>query len=200
MPAAIGPLIEEELNVKTVLTNNDASSLATISFKANFKKLGPRVGRDMKVVAQQISNLEQDAWHALTQGETITIGDYAIDMEDVLVQQTPKNDVVIETLGALSVALDHDLDEALKLEGSAREVVSRLQKMRKESGLAITDRIALTVYTSDVQLNAALEEFESYISDEVLASTLERSSVAIEAFEINIDGARLDVRMETVSS
>lgn len=191
-------LIKEELNVKAVLSRSDASSLASISFKANFKRLGPRVGRDMKVVAQGIANLDDQAWQSLTTGATIDIGGHDVQMEDVMVQQTPKNDVVIETLGALSIALDHDLDDALKLEGTAREVVSKLQKMRKETGLAITDRIELTVHTVDPHLDAALAAFENYIADEVLASNLMRSKPGSDATLLNVDGADLSVRMETV--
>ena len=115
-----------------------------------------------------------------------------------MVQQTPKNDVVIETLGALSIALDHDLDDALKLEGTAREVVSKLQKMRKETGLAITDRIELTVHTVDPHLDAALAAFENYIADEVLASNLMRSKPGSDATLLDVDGADLSVSMETI--
>ena len=103
-------------------------------------------------------------------------------------------------MGALSVALDHDLDEALVLEGTAREVVSKLQKLRKESGLAITDRIKLTVHTTDAQLRTALNTFGHYIAEEVLAEDLVDSGERIDGVELNIDGADLSVSVETVNA
>ncbi|MGB0647251.1 MAG: DUF5915 domain-containing protein, partial [Bradymonadia bacterium] len=196
---AYASLIEEELNVKSVLLQSNATALADISFKANFKRLGPKVGRDMKAVAQAISTLSFDDWTEIANGQPATLGGHMVEVDDILVNQTPKEDVVIETKDALSVALDHRLNESLIQEGLAREVVSKLQRMRKEIGLDITDRISLSVVCDNVELRQALVTFEDYIKDEVLADQFEFDSTHSDSALIEIDGKTLQVLMRKLS-
>ena len=125
------------------MLQSNATALADIGSKP-FKRLGPKVGRDMKAVAQAISTLSFDDWTEISNGQPAVLGGHTVEVDDILVNQTPKADVVIETKDALSVALDHRLNESLIQEGLAREVVSKLQRMRKEIGLNITDRISLS--------------------------------------------------------
>jgi isoleucyl-tRNA synthetase len=192
---AYASLIQEELNVKSVLIESNAQALATMSFKANFKRLGPKVGRDMKGVAQAIGALTQAEWALIAAGEPRQLGGHSVEMDDILVTQTPKNDVVIETRNALSVALDHQLNDALKMEGLAREFVSRLQRMRKEIGLDITDRIVLDFSTSDSELAHAISIFDRYICDEVLADQLNASEGVEHSARLEIESYALTVTM-----
>ena len=196
---AYASLIEEELNVKSVMLQSNATALADISFKANFKRLGPKVGRDMKAVAQAISTLSFDDWTEISNGQPAVLGGHTVEVDDILVNQTPKADVVIETKDALSVALDHRLNESLIQEGLAREVVSKLQRMRKEIGLNITDRISLSFLCDNAELRQALATFKDYIQDEVLADEFEVDASDRDGVVIEIDDKVLQVVMRKIS-
>ncbi len=181
-------LVAEELNVKEVHARADDADLCTLEFKANFKTLGRRLGKRMKEGAALIQGLDRDAWAALQAGGPLTIADEPITTADVLVQRKAKGDVVIETDGPLTVALDTELDATLRGEGLAREVTSRVQRLRKETGLAVTDRIALTLATDDTELSAALDARRDYISGEVLATTLIIEAGAAGEHPLDVEG------------
>jgi isoleucyl-tRNA synthetase len=165
-------LIAEELNVKEVVVREDDADLATLSFKANFKTLGRRLGPKMKEAASQIAGFSADHWAALSSGGSVEVAGEEITAEDVMVQRQPKGDVVIEVDGALTLALDHLLDDELIHEGWAREMTSRLQRIRKDAGFQVTDRIALEIGVTDAALKDALTTHQANIAEEVLATTV----------------------------
>jgi isoleucyl-tRNA synthetase len=180
-------LVCEELNVKELRVEADADQLATVSFKANFKRMGRRYGKQMKEAATLVEALTSAQWRTLREGGTVEILGEPITAEDVEVRTEPRGDVVIETQGPLTVALDTELDEALRREGVARELVSHLQRCRKEAGLEVTDRIAVTIETEDAELCQAVEHERAWIADEVLAVRLELGKVA-EGVPVDVDG------------
>ena len=180
-------LLADELNVKSVVVTGDDASLCTLSFKANFKTLGPRMGPRMKEAASAIGGLDRAAFEALRAGGTLEVAGATIDIQDVLVTRAARGDVVLEASGPLTVALDTTLDDALVAEGLSREVTSRVQKARKDQGFEVTDRIALVVYTDDAALRAALEAHGAAVAEEVLAATLR-----VEAGEGPADATPLD--------
>jgi isoleucyl-tRNA synthetase len=179
--------IAEELNVKGVEVVADDEGLATLSFKADFKRLGKRMGPKMKEAAAAIGALSREQWHVLAEGGSIEVAGEAITAEDVMVTRTPRGDVVILTEGGVTVALDTELDDALVAEGLVREVQSRLQRMRKDAGLEVTDRIAVILATDDALLRAALEAHQGAIAEEVLAETLVISAGFIDGEALDID-------------
>ena len=191
-------IICEELNVKALSLQTDVSALATIKIKPNFKTLGRRFGKNMKTAAQEIGTLGADALNELQAGGTITICDEPISLEDVMVSQEAKGDMVVETAGALTVALDTQLTEALEQEGLVREVISRLQKHRKDSGMEITDRVNVTLRTDSSNLANAVGRFDLHIKEEVLALQLEVNH-SQDGFSddatIDIDGTALLIEM-----
>ena len=164
--------ILEELNVKAVRVCAHDDDLATLSFKANFKRLGGRFGKEMKTAAAAIAELTDDQWHLLRDGGQIEVLGQPVTAEDVLVQRTPKGDVVIETDGPLTVALETDVDEALLQEGLVREITSRIQKVRKTLGLEVTDRVKLTLITQSPRLHKALGDHHITVAMEVQANSL----------------------------
>ena len=103
----------EELNIKSVQLVTDNQELSTLSFKANFKTLGRRLGKRMKEAAQLIQNFNREQWNILQAGGSVEVADEAITSEDVLVTHHAKEGVVLEVEDALTVALDTQLDEAL---------------------------------------------------------------------------------------
>ena len=184
-------LICEELNVKDLATRSSDTDLAALSFKANFKRLGRRYGRQMRDAAAAISQLGAADWQSMCDGGTVDVLGQPITAEDVMVTRTPKGDVVIETEGPLTVALDTELDDVLRSEGLAREVTSRVQRLRKETGLSVTDRIALVLITEDAGLSAALDTHGEAIAAEVLATSIRRDGAA--AHEADLDGVSLKI-------
>ncbi len=166
-------LIAEELNVKDVRIKDSDADLTTLSFKANFKTLGRRYGKNMKAAAQAISELTRDIWQKLSEGEGVVILDQEIQAEDVMVRRTAKADVVIETHEALVIALDTELTSELIAEGHAREATRRIQQYRKDSGLEISDRIHLTLFAQEEILANALNVHSERIAVDVLAVSVE---------------------------
>ncbi len=184
-------LICEELNVKGLATRANDDDLADISFKANFKRLCRRFGPRMRDAAAAIEALTGADWQAMQGGGAVEVLGEAITAEDVLVTRTPKGDVVIETQGAMTVALDTELDAALRSEGLAREVTSRVQRLRKDTGLEVTDRISLVLLTDDADLLDALSAHSAAIADEVLAVAVSLSGEAEHV--VDLDGISLSI-------
>jgi isoleucyl-tRNA synthetase len=152
-------LIEDELNVKSVVFIADETELCNVSFKANFKTLGKKCGPKMKAVAAAI---------AAAKAIPAEIEGVAIAEEDVLVTRTPKEGLVVASEGAVVVGLETSLTPELVAEGLAREFVSHVQAMRKEADFEVTQRIAVAV-KSDAEVRAALEAHLKYVKNEILA-------------------------------
>lgn len=189
--------ITDELNLKDVEVVEDDHDLATLSFKPNFRALGPRFGKQMKAVAKFVAGLTTEQWDTLRDGgalRPLDDVDEPIRADDLLVQRTPRGEVIIETAGALTVALDTHLDEGLIREGLVREVTSRVQRLRKETGLAVTDRIRLTFFC-DGELNAALQAHAGAVAEEVLATAVgfNEADLPADAAELDVEGHRLHV-------
>ena len=170
-------LLLEELNIKSVERVTHDQDLSSLSFKANFKTLGRRLGKAMKEAAQQIQDFTRSEWDRLQAGETIEVVGELISLEDVLVTHHAKEGVVLEVEDALTVALDTQLDDDLVREGHAREVISRCQKMRKSAGLEISDRVELIVCVDQGGLADALAVFSDEIESELLAVSTETRSL-----------------------
>jgi isoleucyl-tRNA synthetase len=165
-------LVQDELNVREVVLVAEGHDLASVTCKANFKTLGKRFGKDMKSAAAVIEAFGASELATLEAGGSVEVLDQAVTPEDVVIRRESKGSLVIEVEGALIVAFDTEVDDALLAEGLAREVVSMLQKLRKETGLAVADRIVATVTTDDPVLTGALRAHEAWVRGEVLATEL----------------------------
>jgi isoleucyl-tRNA synthetase len=164
-------LIADELNIKEIVLVEDESELSDVSYKPNFKTLGPRFGKQMKDVATRIGQLSSEEIQELRSGHKISFRGGEFGIEDLLVQRTERDDLVVAIENNLAVGLDVHLDNDLVAEGTAREFVNRVQNMRKESGLQVSDRIRLGV-TGDKELEEAIEALGDYVSGETLAEEL----------------------------
>jgi len=163
----------EELNIKGWGSRDtDDGQLCSLKAKANFKTLGRRLGKRMKAGAAAIEALEPEVIAALraggsveleVEGEALTLG-----QEDVLVSVETRADFDVETDGNLVVFLDTELDDALRQEGLAREVIGRVNRLRKEAGLAVEQRISLRLGAEDGLLGGALEVHAGLIAEETL--------------------------------
>lgn len=165
-------LVADELNVKEVIVVKNDAALASLSFKANFKTLGKKLGPRMKAAAAVIEQLSREQWSILEEGGAVVVEGADITRDDVLVTRTASGEVVLMTEGPLTVALDTRLSDTLVDEGLVREVTSKLQQLRRDGGFAVTDRIEVRYATSSDRLRAVMEAFRAEIADEVLARRL----------------------------
>ena len=168
-------LIRSEVNVKEVELMKDASGILVKKIKPNFKTIGPKYGRYMKAIATMISGWkkedieaveQQNGWKGEVNGDRVelVLEDFLITTEDI-----PGWLVAVDN--HLTVALDITLTDDLKQEGVARELVNRIQNLRKESGLDVTDRININFATND-KIKSAIENYGGYLKREVLADKL----------------------------
>ncbi len=198
-------IVCDELNVKTIAFDDNEGHLANLEAKADFRKLGPRFGKRMKSVAGCIRVLSQSQIEALLAGQTMTLEDgegdpFPIGLEDVVIERTPKPGLVVAAEDNLVVALVTDLTPELEQEGLAREFMSKIQNLRKETGLEVTQRIRLRVHTNEAALQQALEKYAAVIQEEVLARSLqvEASREEQETTELDINGLICCVRLACV--
>ena len=187
-------LIADELNVKAVEASDSGRGLVTLSAKANFRSLGPRLGARTAEVAALVAALGDTEIEQLLKGETIEVGGIALSSEEVVIDRIATDGVVVAASGDLAVTLDLTSSPALESEGIAREVVSRIQQLRRAMGLAVSDRIEVRWATDDSQLVSAIEEYSEYVSGEVLATVFERAAV-VAGVRFDIDGTTLDVEV-----
>ncbi len=193
-------IIAEELNVKEVGFIADETELVTRSVKANFKTLGPRLGKNMKeaaskiavLTAHEVSALLKDAKlvFALSSGEGVEI-----TPEDVVVQREEKQGLTVANDSELTVGLDTFLDDSLRKEGLAREFVSRTQNLRKEIGLDVSDRIELA-FSGDKQLAEAVAAHREYIMNETLAVSLAEKSLPETCPEAEVGDLRCRIEIK----
>jgi isoleucyl-tRNA synthetase len=166
------PLLESELNVKQVELATSADALVTLEAKPNFRSLGKKFGKATPLAAKAVTALSADALRAFERGEPIAISvgneSRTLDPEDVTIVRRASGDFVVEESAGYFAAIDPTVTAELRAEGLARELVSRVQRMRKEAGLAVSDRIVLTV-TGDETVRRMVNAHRDWIAAEVLA-------------------------------
>jgi len=185
------PILQGELNVKEVHVSGDEEELVDFSAKANFKTLGPRLGKLVKQVAPKIASFGIREIKELLAGRSVMVeadgGRVEIGPDDVSIRRHQKPGLVVENEGTLTVALDTQLTPELVAEGLAREFVNKVQNMRKEAGFEITDRIAVT-FSGPAEVTEAVERHREYVAGEILADRLEPADGEIpggKAWELN---------------
>jgi isoleucyl-tRNA synthetase len=177
-------LIADELNVGRVDVHDDEAGLVDLEAKADFKALGPRYGKDMKRVAALIASLDHGTIADLLDGSTYGSEGIVLDASDIVVSRIPREGTVVASEGSISVALDTEISEALAVEGMARELVNRVQGLRRQFDLAVTDRIDVLWASTDESVSAAFDTHRDMIAAEVLAETLTEESNEGEIFTI----------------
>ncbi|MGA2762845.1 MAG: isoleucine--tRNA ligase [Spirochaetia bacterium] len=165
-------IIREELNVKNVIFRENEDELVEYRAKANFRVLGKQLGKDMKAAAESIGSLGLAQIHELLAGRTITLEvdgrQFPLTPEGVEIQRLEKENLRVINDGSLTAALDPELSPELIEEGMVRDLVRGIQNLRKERGLDVSDRIALTLSGSDALRNAA-ENHRDHVLSETLA-------------------------------
>ncbi|WP_054558541.1 isoleucine--tRNA ligase [Croceitalea dokdonensis] len=187
---AVADLIKSEVNVKTIELMDDASDILVKQIKPNFKVLGPKFGKEMKTIAQAINGLNQEDIQKIEQEGELTVElntkSIILQLSDVEISSQDIEGWLVASSGPLTVALDITIDENLKNEGIARELVNRIQNLRKDSGLEVTDKIDLSIQKDGIIENAIANN-ETYLKSETLTAELTYKDSLEEGTEIAFD-------------
>jgi isoleucyl-tRNA synthetase len=200
---SVKDIILSEVNVKAIEYVDDASGILIKKIKPNFKKLGKEYGPKMKEITSAINKLEQKDISELEQNKdlslklgtstvNITLEDVEISSEDI-----PGWSVVNE--GNLTVALDIQVTEELKQEGIARDLVNRVQNLRKEMGLDVQDKIALSIEKNNELVNKSLENYQNYICSETQATHLRLIDNLENGTVLEMDDFQLRIKVEELN-
>ncbi|MGQ0714042.1 MAG: isoleucine--tRNA ligase [Gemmatimonadaceae bacterium] len=200
------PLLAAELNVKRVEFAETGDALVRLEAKANFRSLGRRFGKATPLAAQAVTALTSDALAAFERGEPVAVSlngeSHVLTADDLTVVRRATGGLVVKEEAGFFAAIDPAITMELRQEGVARELVSRIQRMRKEAGFAVSDRIVVHV-TGDAETETTVQAFREYICGEVLArelivgGTLPNNSNVTQSLEL--DGLQARVALTRVS-
>jgi len=195
----LGPLegyFRSELNVRKITYRHDEDSFVSVTVKPNSKVLGPRVGKKMKELSKAIAQLQFEDILNLDSGKKINLCEVEIGSEDVLIYRTPvKGQHPSASSNNIIIALDTSIERDQELEGLAREVVSRIQKLRKDSRLNLDDRIRLQIKANG-DIAEAIESNKAYIQDQTLAEELALGDISFKAaqdFEVEKQSVKIGI-------
>jgi isoleucyl-tRNA synthetase len=187
---AISDLIKAEVNVKEIELLDDASGVLVKQIKPNFKALGPRFGKDMGLISKEIQALSPEQINILDKEGSLTLDisgkTISLSLEDVEISSQDIPGWLVANANGITVALDITLTDELKNEGIARELVNRIQNIRKDSGFEVTDKIKIQLQHNEV-LEKAVATNEAYIKSETLTESLVFVSTIENGTEIEFD-------------
>ena len=199
---AVKQLILNEVNVKDMKFVDNTAGILVKRIKPDFKKLGPRYGKIMKALAAAIQQMSQEDINAFEKAGTFTL---QVDGQDAVLERTDveiiSEDIpgwLVANEGRLTVALDITVTEELKKEGLARELVNRIQNLRKSSGFDITDKVNITIASSP-EMDGAVTAYKDYITSQVLANSLTITTEPIaDATVLDFEDFTLPVKVEKI--
>ena len=190
-------LILDEVNVKEMVFVEDGDGMLVKKVKCNFRVMGKKFGKQMKSVSQAVADMSQEQIAELEKQGQVTLavdgGDALIELADVEIISEDIPGWTVMNEGALTVALDITITPELKNEAMAREIIKRIQGIRKDSGFEITDRIEVTIAPTP-EISAAIDSYKEYISSQVLANSLQTGEVS-DGLEIEIDGVKSAIKV-----
>ncbi|MEM9685491.1 MAG: isoleucine--tRNA ligase [Bacteroidota bacterium] len=187
---AVAALIRSEVNIKEIELIDDASGILVKQTKPNFKVLGPRFGKDIGLISNIIRNFNQEDIRNLEKNKAIAIAvngkNSILGIDDVEITSQDIEGWLVASSGELTVALDITITDTLKKEGIARELVNRIQNLRKDSGLDVTDKITIKLQKDGLTEQAVLDNL-AYIKNETLATALHFEDDIEEGVNITFD-------------
>jgi isoleucyl-tRNA synthetase len=195
---AVKSLIMSEVNVKEIKFVDGAAGVLVKRVKCDFKKLGPKFGNQMKNVAAAVSEMSQEAIIELEKTGRYALqidgNEAVIEVNDVEIISEDIPGWLVANEGNLTVALDVTVTEELRREGIARELVNRIQNIRKSSGFEITDKIQISL-SKNANTDEAVQQYNEYICNQVLATSLELADTVEGGTELNFDDFNLYVNV-----
>jgi isoleucyl-tRNA synthetase len=202
LSAELLAVLRDELNVKEVRFLHGTNELVELRAQPNFRVIGKRFGERTQQAARSIRALGTEQLQEFRQGGSLVIevdGEtFPLNTEEFEIVEEARGDLVVESDQGYTVALDRTIDEALRLEGIARELVNRIQRLRRETGLQVSDRIRLGVY-GDSDVRHAVAGHKDYIAGETLAVEILTGEEPADArgpvHEVELDGKRVRMTM-----
>ena len=195
---AVKDLIMSEVNVKEIHFEEGASGILVKKVKCDFKKLGPKFGKQMKAVAAAVAEMSQEAIAELEKNGRYTFvldgAEAVVEAADVEIFSEDIPGWLVANEGTLTVALEVTVTEELKREGIARELVNRIQNIRKSSAFEITDKITI-VLSRNSNSDDAVNEYNTYICNQVLATSLVLADEVTDGTELNFDDFNLYIKV-----
>jgi isoleucyl-tRNA synthetase len=193
---AVSDLIKAEVNVKEIEILDDASGVLVKQIKPNFKALGPRFGKDMGLISKEIQNFTAEQINEIDSKGSLTLDisgkSIILSSEDVEITSQDIPGWLVASSNGITVALDITLTEELTNEGIARELVNRIQNIRKDSGFEVTDKIKVAIQKNGI-LETAIMSNISYIKSETLTETLVFEEQLNDGIEIEFDDIKTKI-------
>jgi isoleucyl-tRNA synthetase len=187
---AVSDLIKSEVNVKEIELIDEESGILVKQIKPDFKKLGPRFGKDMKGIAAVIQQFGQEEISTLEKDHEISVSfnekNVKLTLSDVVISSQDIEGWLVANADGITVALDVTISDTLRNEGIARELVNRIQNLRKDSGFEVTDRVEVTLQNNE-NLKTAVSQNIAYIKQETLTEVLEFEAEVENGIEIAFD-------------
>jgi isoleucyl-tRNA synthetase len=200
----LSPLLAGELNIKKIEFITSAADLVTLKARPNFRSLGKKFGKDTPLAAEAVQALTGEALRDFEAGRPlyVSVGNdsHQLSAEDLTIVRSASGDMVVKEEAGYFAALDPTVSHELRLEGLARELVSRIQRLRKELGFAVSDRITLFI-GGGAEIQEAVKAFQKWIADEVLAVKLvvgDRIDGTHATHTFDLDGQNVEVALERV--
>ena len=196
----IADLVKAEVNVKElqVVTDEDNAVKLVKKIKPNFKTLGKKYGKQMKEIASIVNAFSQDQIAEIERNGQILLplesGEVVVEIADVEIATEDMPGWLVANEGTLTIALDIEVTESLRQEGIARELVNRIQNIRKSSGFEITDKIAIEIESNE-EINDAINAFSQYISSQVLATSITIVDSLADATELDFEDFVVKVKV-----
>ena len=197
------PVLAAELNIKAIDLATSADALVTLEAKPNFRALGKKFGKKTPLAAEAVSRFTSEHLRQFEQGGELVVtvdGEtHGLALDELTIIRRASGALVVQEQHGFFAAIDPTITAELRAEGVAREVISRVQRMRKEAGLAVSDRIRLWV-AGDAPVRAAAETHRAWIADEVLATTLvtgepQHEDNTLARQTADLDGIRADLAL-----
>jgi isoleucyl-tRNA synthetase len=196
---AVANLIIAEVNVKEIELIDDASGILVKNIKPNFKVLGPKFGKNMRLVVAEVQKLDQKDINKIEKEGEIAIEingeNIILSLDEVEISSQDIEGWLVANQGNLTVALDVIISENLRKEGIARELVNRIQNLRKETGLEVTDKIKLSVKKDGI-VDDAVRVNEEYIKNETLTNELILIDEIKNGTEVVFDDVKTELLIE----
>ncbi|MDP9202226.1 MAG: isoleucine--tRNA ligase [Gemmatimonadota bacterium] len=200
----LSPLLAAELNIKKIEFISSADDLVTLKARPNFRSLGKKFGKNTPLASEAVQALSSEALREFEAGKPLYVSveneSRELSAEDLTVVRRASGELVVKEEGGYFTALDPVVTRELRLEGLARELVSRVQRLRKESGFAVSDRVTLSV-GGPTEIQDAVRAFQKWIADEVLALRVtvgEGIEVTHATHAFDLDGQSVEVALERV--
>ena len=195
---AVKDLIMNEVNVKAINFVDDSAGILVKKIKPDFKKLGPKCGKSMKMVAAQLQELSQEEISSFEKSGVYTLNidgnNITIEKGDVEILSEDIPGWLVANNGSITIALDVTITPELQKEGVAREFVNRIQNIRKSSGFEITDKICVKIENSE-NVKGAIESFGDYVASQVLANSIELVEKVANPIELDFDDFKVNIEV-----